>query len=145
MLYGALGLNIGRLRKQLAEEAGQTPAANTTDSRAERASPPSDEAVRQVEILEEQARFWRWTGHEMAELARQAVAKYGNAKSPPASPMLDTHLIMEMYERKASRFAALSTPRQPGESILAYQDRLLAVSHQRRDRRRLNWLLEGPH
>lgn len=78
----------------------------------------------QVQDLEGQARFWRWAAYEMAELARRAVAKYGNAKSPPASPLLDTHLIMEMYERSAPP----SMPqRLPGEPMLAYQDRLLVV------------------
>jgi hypothetical protein len=73
-------------------------------------------------------RFWRWTAYEMAELARQAVAKYGSAKSPPASPLLDTHHIMEMYERQAQgTFAAWSTPQLPGEPLLAYRDRLLAA------------------
>lgn len=57
-------------------------------------------------------------------MTRQAVAKYGNAKSPPASPLLNTHLIMQMYERAAPP----SLPRRlPGESMLAYQERLLAT------------------
>lgn len=53
-----------------------------------------------------------------------AVAKYGNAKSPPASPLLDTRLIMKMYEKSAP---PLIPQRLPGESMLAYQDRLLAA------------------
>ena len=80
--------------------------------------------VYQAKGLELQIRFWRWAAYEMAELARQAVAKYGNAKFPPASPLLDTRGIMEMYERAAQAFAPL--PRLPGESMLAYQNRLLA-------------------
>lgn len=78
----------------------------------------------QVEDLERQVRFWRWAAYEMAELARIAVAKYGNAKSPPASPLLATGLIMKMYERAAP---PLLPQRLPGESMNAYQDRLLAV------------------
>jgi hypothetical protein len=78
----------------------------------------------QAKGLELQIRFWRWAAYEMAELARQAVAKYGNAKFPPASPLLDTRGIMEMYERAGQAFVPL--PRLPGESMLAYQNRLLA-------------------
>jgi hypothetical protein len=117
MVYGALGLSIGRLRKQIAEDAAPT-RTNPTEP-AEHPDSPGGGAARQVEGLEWQARFWRWTAYEMAELARQAVAKYGNAKSPPASPVLDTHSIMEMYERKARGFAALSTTLPPGELLAA--------------------------
>jgi hypothetical protein len=117
MVYGALGLSIGRLRKQIAEDAGQT-RANPTEP-AEHPDSPGDVAARQVEGLEWQARFWRWTAYEMADLARQAVAKYGNAKSPPSSPLLDTHLIMEMYERQARGFATLSATLPAGELLAA--------------------------
>jgi hypothetical protein len=117
MVYGALGVSIGRLRKQIAEDASRM-RPNPTEP-AEHGDPPGgDEAARQVEGLELQARFWKWAAYALADLARQAVAKYGSAKSPPASPLLDTRAIMETWERMARGFAAPFTL-PPGESLLA--------------------------
>ncbi len=58
----------------------------------------------------------------MAELARRAVAKYANAKSPLCSPQLNTRLIMEMYERRIESG-------QPYFAIMARSSDLLNCFH----------------
>ncbi len=71
-----------------------------------------------VASLKRQVRFRRPTTDEMAELAREDAAKYGNANSPPASPLLATRLIIiSMYERASDGVAASSTAAAHVEAI----------------------------